>query len=116
MTDFRIQIHPHRCPQLVFADLRSACERVANDKTLVDRFSWNEGFDGHSYVDLTFATERAEELWNVLRQQFYDKAEFAKSMQAGSIATCEGRRGWDDYLLLHHFDPAVKCDDPRRVS
>lgn len=35
MTDFRVQIHPHRCPKWDLVGLRSTCERVANDKTLV---------------------------------------------------------------------------------
>jgi len=24
---------------------------------------------------------------------------------------CEGENGWDDYRLLHHFDPEVEIDE-----
>jgi hypothetical protein len=28
----------------------------------------------------------------------------------GMIVVCEGERGWDDYLLLRHFDKSQKID------
>jgi hypothetical protein len=31
-------------------------------------------------------------------------------MRRSSMAMCEGAHGWGDYLLLHHFDPAVPID------
>jgi hypothetical protein len=27
-----------------------------------------------------------------------------------AIVVCQGERGWDDYLLLHHFDSSVPLD------
>ena len=27
-----------------------------------------------------------------------------------AIATCEGKHGWDDYLLLHHYDRTLVLD------
>ena len=27
------------------------------------------------------------------------------------MAVCEGQHGWDDYLLLHHYDAELKRDE-----
>ena len=34
-------------------------------------------------------------------------------LAAAAIIVCEGEHGWDDYLLLHHFDPAEPLDTMR---
>jgi len=110
MARLVIQVHPHRSPQLDMASLRSHCECVATDKTLVGLFCWQNGFDQHTYVNLTFETDYPSALWKLLHQQLYQASAFGNLMQNASIATCEGQRGWDDYLLLHHFNPDIKRD------
>jgi hypothetical protein len=111
MTEFLIQIHPHRSPQLDLAGLLSQCERLSTEKSWVRRFSSAKGFDEHAYVNLMFETEYPKLLWQLLYEQLYHASAFGQFMKSASIATCEGRRGWDDYLLLHHFDVGVNCDD-----
>ena len=32
------------------------------------------------------------------------------ALSAGAIACCEGDNGWDDYLLLYHFDNSESID------
>lgn len=111
MTQFRIQVHPHRSPQIELASLLSQCEHLAADRALVRRFSWEEGFDEHAYVNLMFETDRPKQLWMLLYAQLYQASTFGCSMQACSIAVCEGRHSWDDYLLLHHYGAGQKCDE-----
>jgi hypothetical protein len=110
MTHFRIQIHPDRAPQLDLASVLSECESLAADTAWVRRFSCEKGFDEHAYVNLMFETDYPKLLWKLLYEQLYQASAFGRSIQASSIATCEGRHGWDDYLLLHHFDLSQKCD------
>ena len=62
------------------------------DTPLVGRHHFDHGHDRVHYFNFTFGT--------------VDLA--ARSMAAASMAKCEGPHGWDDYLLLHHFDPMVK--------
>src|SRR3981081_3711429 len=100
MTDFCIQIHPHRSPLLDLASLLTQCERLADDKALIRRFSSQKGFDGHAYVNLMFETDHPKLLWKLLHEQLYQTSAFARFMQTSSIATCEGQHGWGDYLLL----------------
>jgi hypothetical protein len=111
LTQFCIQIHPHRSPQLDLASLRSQCEHLTTEQALIQRFSWQEGFDDHAYVNLMFETDHPKALWKLLHQQLYQASAFGGSLQISSIATCQGRRGWNDYLLLHHFDADVSCDN-----
>jgi hypothetical protein len=40
----------------------------------------------------------------------YRSSEFGGALAESSMAMCEGQRGWEDYLLLHHYDPAVQLD------
>ena len=112
MVQFVIQVHPHRSPLLDIADLRSQCGRLATETALVRRWSWQDGFDDHPYVNLTFETNHPNPLWQLLHQQLYHASAFGQLLQSASIATCEGRHGWDDYLLLHHFDPTAVCVSP----
>ena len=109
MTDLCIQVHSHREPLLDLNSLRAQCERLANETGMVRRFSQRE-FDGGAYVNLMFQTDHAKLLWNLLHEQLYQTSAFGKLLGTSSIAVCEGRFGWDDYLLLHHFDASEKCD------
>ena len=36
--------------------------------------------------------------------------ELGPQLARASIATCQGSRGWDNYLLLHHYDRTFKLD------
>jgi hypothetical protein len=62
-------------------------------------------------MNLMFETDYPKLLWQLLYEQLFHASAFGQLMQAASIATCEGLRGWDDYVLLHHFDAGVNCDD-----
>jgi hypothetical protein len=45
--------------------------------------------------------------------EVWENAQFKlKSLKIKMIVVCEGERGWDDYLLLHHFDKRQKLDKP----
>jgi hypothetical protein len=111
MPDLCIQIHPHRSPDLDVSAVRSICEEVVRDITLVHGFSVAEGNDGHAYVNLMFSTDRIDFLWGLLQHRLYRSGEFGFAMQRASIATCEGKHGWDDYLLLRHFDSNVERNE-----
>jgi hypothetical protein len=110
MTQFRIQIHPHRCAQLELTSVLSYCERLSTERSWVRRFSHDHGFDQHAYVNLTFETDYPKLLWQLLFEQLYHASGLGQFMRAASIVTCEGRSSWDDYLMLHHFDAGVSCD------
>ncbi len=37
-------------------------------------------------------------------------------MARATIITCQGKRGWDDYLLLHHFDLSEPLDEISKLT
>jgi hypothetical protein len=109
VPDLCIQIHPHRSPDLNIVAVRSICEGIAEDKGLVRAFSLVDGTDGHYYVNLMFNSDRLEVLWDLLQRRLYQTDGLGPAMRRSSMAMCEGEHGWDDYLLLCHFDPNVEC-------
>jgi hypothetical protein len=110
MITFCIQIQPHRCPEFDLAGVLSQCERLSTEQNWVKRLSPKHGFDEHAYVNLMFETDYPKLLWKLLYEELYRSSAVGQFMRAASIATCEGRHGWDDYLLRHHFDDGVNCD------
>ena len=41
-----------------------------------------------------------------------DSAEIGLAARSSCIVTCQGKHGWDDFLLLHHFDSTLILDAP----
>lgn len=107
MTDFCIQIHPDRAPAL---DLQAVCACAADfaaASPLVTRFAQ---VPGEGYLNLMFATAAPAALWPALSSALFAQAEWGQALRSCAMAMCEGRAGWDDCLLLHHFDGAQALD------
>jgi hypothetical protein len=110
MTELCIQIHPHRCPGRELGSALSQCRRLSTQRSWIRHFSQTDGFDQHAYVNLIFEADDVRLLWKFLSEQLYDASGLGQFMRGTSIVTCQGSSGWDDYLLLHHFDPGVICN------
>jgi hypothetical protein len=82
MTEFRIQIHPHRCPQLELASVLRQCERLSTERSWVQPFSHDHGFDQHAYVNLAFETDYPKLLWQLLFEQLYHASGLGQFMRA----------------------------------
>lgn len=57
-----------------------------------------------------FDTDFREAFWAVLMPALRDGHSVGSTISRACIVVCEGAQGWDDYLLLHHFDPAEVLD------
>ena len=104
-----IQVQPHRAPGLDIDGVRALMTQIAGT-ALVERSQFDDGHDTVRYFNFTFGTRDLEALWKALREQVYADPAFGDLVAKSSIATCEGPHGWDDYLLLHHFDPNERRD------
>jgi hypothetical protein len=72
--------------------------------------SWvNHGEDDGRYVNIGFESADLPGLWAAICDQLRADPELARA----AIVVCHGKHGWDDYLLLHHFDPAEPLDELR---
>jgi hypothetical protein len=66
-----------------------------------------EGFDTGAYTNFVIETDNVAALWNNIKIKLHSIPGFDNT----TIVTCEGTYGWDDYLLLHHFDPEEPLDE-----
>jgi hypothetical protein len=80
-------------------------------RDLVEHHEFNHGNDQGPYFNFTFGTKRAGELWREIQGRLYGGGELADHMRRASMAMCSSEEGWDDYLLLFHYDPKVELDD-----
>ena len=93
-------------------ELTSAFAIIAATKPLVQHHEFNSGRDEGPYFNFTFGTHDAAALWQVVERDIYGADRFGAYMRAASMAMCSSDEGWDHYLLLFHYDPAVKVDAP----
>jgi hypothetical protein len=101
MKRLHVQLQPARSPGLdeaVAAALLcglSPGARVTNGK------------DTGRYINIDYPPADAAGLWAAIRRELMAVSGLADA----TIVVCEGDRGWDDYLLLHHYDPAETLDE-----
>jgi len=97
------------------AGIAAAFEALAALPGLTARFQTysgaGEGEGEGEYFNYSFDTERAGALWRAIRSELYAHARFGPHLRRASMAMCSSQAGWSDYLLLFHFDPAVRVDD-----
>lgn len=110
MSYLCIQIQPNRAPDLDVAALRNLCDVLAGNELLVERCSFVEGDDEGPYLNLMFETNSLQALWALLQDHLYQDKTIGALLKRASIATCEGDHGWEDHLLLHHFDRTLRLD------
>jgi hypothetical protein len=111
MRHMNIQVQPERSGALDMLRLKNAVQSLANDRGLIAGFEVKEGDDEGPYVNFTFAAHDAARLWTRIKDDLLQHPDFGGDLSHASIVICEGEHGWDDYLLLHHFDPKYPLDD-----
>jgi len=106
-----VQVQPSLAPAL---DLDAVLALFTSAAELADaELEVTEGEDDGPYVNYDFRARDLSRLWEILQGQvFWDQA-IGPTLARSSIVTCEGNRGWDDYLLLHHYDRARALDTLR---
>ena len=62
------------------------------------------------FIDYCFRTRDLVRLWDLLQSNVLDQPRLGAAIARAAIVTCEGPRGADDYLLLHHHDRNVAVD------
>ena len=111
LGQINIQVHPHRASGLDVERLVASCETMARGIKACRGFGSSQGEDEGAYINLTFATESVASSWPELRAALLESAEFGAALKRACICICTGAEGWDDYLLLHHFDPEQPLND-----
>jgi hypothetical protein len=104
-----IQLQPARSPDLDETRTIAMLRSLAGPR---DRVTVTRDNDDGPYVNVSIETTDPTSLWTRIRATLLENAEppspaFARC----AIVTCEGKHGWSDYLLLHHFHSAERPDD-----
>jgi hypothetical protein len=91
---------------------RGVIEALAKDRATVAALESSEGDDEGPYVNFTFQAKDVSRLWAKIQRKVLEHARVGAALAKSSIIICEGSEGWDNYLLLHHFDRRLKLDTP----
>jgi len=110
MRALSIQVQPIRAPGIVMDGIVREFQAIAEMNDLVSHHAFNDGHESVRFFNFTFGTTDAKALWAVVQHRLYNDDRFAGWMKQASMAMCSSEQGWDDYVLLFHFDPAVKVD------
>ncbi len=107
MRCLSLHIQPDRSPQLDVAAVIKELTELTTSSDHPANVDVQEGNDNGRYINVTWSTRDYTTLWETLQK----KLEQNQQLSQCSIVCCEGKHGWDDYLLLHHFDPTQQLDD-----
>src|SRR5688572_18089981 len=109
MQTLHVQLHPDLIPGMDIATLRGVLAGLASN-SLVENFESLEGNDQGRYINFNYQSPDHAALWHALSGILHGTNELASLLRASTILACEGSHGWDDYLLLHHFNPSEPLD------
>ena len=63
-----------------------------------------------TWINFCFEGPSVGRVWKMLRSEVLNHRQWGPRLRRSSIVTCEGSRGWNNYLLLHHFEIAQPLD------
>jgi hypothetical protein len=104
------QLQPERAPELNIASAVEKLHTLATRNHLASRVRVYGGYDKGLYLNVDYNSSDIKQLWNRLRRNLRMDHRLARC----TIICCQGKAGWDDYLLLHHYDPDVPVDKLNR--
>jgi hypothetical protein len=99
VRSLNVQLQPARSPGL---DVEAAVARLQ----AVAPATVGRGEDVGPYINIGFRAADLPALWAAVQEVVRADVGLSRCV----IACCEGERGWDDYRLLHHFDPSQPLD------
>jgi hypothetical protein len=56
-----------------------------------------------NWINFGFKGPSVGQVWKILRSEVLNHRQWGPRLRRCSIVSCEGSRGWNNYLLLHHF-------------
>jgi hypothetical protein len=110
-----VQLQPGRAKALSTRTVTQLMVRIADALTDVRQFSFDRGSDRGPYINYCFKSRSPARVWKALSKRAFGNGRVGALLRGSSIVTCQGSRGWDNYLLLHHYDGKVALDRLRGV-
>ncbi|MFT3879361.1 MAG: hypothetical protein QM703_06850 [Gemmatales bacterium] len=100
-----IQIQPERSPFMDVETVVAGIRELSNSYTT--SLHVTEGQEEARYINLIMEAAHPRQIWEAISNELSIDAGFANA----AIVCCQGNHGWDDYLLLHHFDRTEPLDE-----
>jgi hypothetical protein len=110
MRHLNIQLQPERAPKLKTDEAKRIIEALTADHSIVAGYRSNSGDDDGAYVNFTFLAKDLPKLWARVKAEVLADPQLGRDISRATIIMCEGQSGWDDYLLLHHYDGTLELD------
>ena len=110
MKTLHIQLQPELAPGLDTKLVHDLIGALRSNSDLIQNLSVTNGDDNGPYINMNVKTHDVVALWGLMRKELFSHPVAGPDLQRAAIVACEGNAGWDDYLLLHHFDPAEPLD------
>ncbi|QDV87342.1 hypothetical protein [Planctomycetes bacterium TBK1r] len=108
MTIICCQIQIDRLSFMTEKDITDICGKI--EGSWPETISYESGNDDGRYVNLFATTSDRVMTWDRIRAQMIESKLPGGELRDAMIVTMTGDEGWDDYLLLHHFDRAEHLD------
>ena len=89
-------------------DITDICAEL--ERSWPETVSYDVGNDDGRFVNLFVTTSDRAMTWERIRAYLIDSELPGGEMRDAMIVTMTGDQGWDDYLLLHHFDRSEQLD------
>lgn len=113
MRALSIQFLPTNASEREMRDAVEVVRQLARTSTFVEKVEESRGFDEQPYHNFNFVTNDAVGLWGQIKAGLGLDAKTRSEIAKAMIVVCEGSDGWNNYLLLHHHDPAETIDELR---
>jgi hypothetical protein len=104
MRTLCVQFQPRRSGRLNPDTVAGLMLRVALE-TGVRSFSIERPHAGTSYLNFLFASGTPGRTWRAVQRIALSHRTLGRRLRRSTIVVCEGTRGWDNYRILHTFDP-----------
>ncbi|TWU19186.1 hypothetical protein [Allorhodopirellula heiligendammensis] len=105
---FLIHVQPDQLLALDELDILNVAKRL--ELEWVEECSATMGDDDGRYINIHIHSNSPAETWARIADLFLGTDFLSTEIRISSIVTVTGDAGWDDYLLLHHFDPSEELD------
>ena len=100
-----VQLQPALYSGDVARQVDALCE-IASKHSPDTAVEVEHGDDDGPYINVNIYDVDIPALWSAIG----DAIQADPALASATIVCCEGDNGWDDYLLLHHFDKTESLD------
>ena len=109
MRTLSVQFQPSRAVKLRRNTISDLMLRIALD-TNVRSFSMKRSRARDAYFNFLFESPTVARTWRAVHLRALGHRTYGRALRRSTIVVCQGSRGWDNYRLLHHFDPKKALD------